>query len=73
MSDKGRWFHDEILELSDEELADLMYIKDDTTHQGQLCPIGVLDSLRGITLKLVLFSVMKRFLVLLHAKGRIQI
>ncbi|KAK6112635.1 MBOAT membrane-bound O-acyltransferase family protein [Brugia pahangi] len=67
-ADEEIWFYDEALELSDEEFTDFMYIKDDTTHQWQRCPISVLDSLCGTIVKLLLFSALKRFLVFLHAR-----
>lgn len=69
-ADEEIWFYDEALELSDEEFTDFMYIKDDTTHQWQRCPISVLDSLCGTIVKLLLFSALKRFLVFLHARGK---
>ncbi|CAG9535242.1 unnamed protein product [Cercopithifilaria johnstoni] len=69
MFDEEKWFYDEIVELSDEESIDLMYIKEEATHEWQQCPIGVLGSLRGTILKLLLFSALKRFLVFLYAKG----
>ncbi|OZC05275.1 hypothetical protein X798_07711 [Onchocerca flexuosa] len=72
MSDEEKWFYDESLELSDEEFIDLIYFKEEITHQWQLCPIGVLGSLRSTILKLLLCSALKRFLVFLHAKGIIS-
>ncbi|EFO20748.2 MBOAT family protein [Loa loa] len=69
MFDEERWFYDEALELSDEEIPDSMHIKENTTHQWLRCSIGVLDSLHVTIVKLLLFSALKRFIVFLHAKG----
>lgn len=70
MSDEENWFYDEALELFDEEFTDFMYVKEETIHQWQYCAIGVLGSLHGTILKLLLFSTLKRFLVFLYAKGK---
>lgn len=69
MSDEERWLYDDVVQLSDEEFIDLMFSKE-TTREWHRCPIDVLGSLRGTILKLLLFSVLKRFLVFLHAKGK---
>ncbi|VBB25789.1 unnamed protein product [Acanthocheilonema viteae] len=69
MSDEGRWFNDEIVQLSNEEF---MYIKGQMTQEWQLCPIGVLGSLHSTILKLLFFSALKRFLVFLYAKGIVK-
>lgn len=64
MLDEERWFYDEAIQSSDEEF------KEESIHEWQRCSIGVLASLQGLILKLLLFSALKRLLVFLHAKSK---
>uniref|UniRef100_A0A915Q406 Protein-serine O-palmitoleoyltransferase porcupine n=1 Tax=Setaria digitata TaxID=48799 RepID=A0A915Q406_9BILA len=66
------WFYDEPLKLSDEEFTEFIYLEEETTQQWQRCSLGVLSSLRDTVLKLLLCSILKRFLVFLHTKGKVS-